>query len=259
MSSIWAAMWEAVRSAGSVSQSANLHSLPFFAFSGAVKGLSKILSRRYAMSIKSSSASTVVPFYFKSKKQIRTVLRNGEPWFVAVDICKILNLGNTSDVLYRIPKKHVHLGSIEGADKRERKVNLISESGMYRLVLRSDKPEAEPFIEWVTSEVLPAIRKTGSYIQPDFEYEFSRKRFIVSFRNDNKAFLEEVPDGHFLISRKELPRWLADPGNYMSKEEEQSFLHEIALAALARLTLHPSEAWNMLYGRGKGILAEKSI
>lgn len=106
----------------------------------------------------------LMKFEFEGKG-VRTVLKDGEPWFVAKDVCDILDLTQTAGVLRRIPEKQkgvqqMHtLGGIQN-------LSIISEAGLYRLVLRSDKPQAEPFIDWVTAEVLPQIRKTGRYEAP---------------------------------------------------------------------------------------------
>lgn len=98
--------------------------------------------------------------------EIRTVQVNGEPWFVLADVCKVLELSNPSKVADRLEldeKANFELGLRGGA------TNCINESGLYAVVLRSDKPQAKPFRKWVTSEVLPSIRKHGSYsVQSQF-------------------------------------------------------------------------------------------
>lgn len=94
---------------------------------------------------------------------IRTVILNGEPWFVAADVCKILEHSNPTiamNSLEDFEKAKLNLGLQGGG------TNIISESGFYTLVLRSRKPIAKPFRIWVTSDVLPTIRKTGKYIAP---------------------------------------------------------------------------------------------
>lgn len=93
---------------------------------------------------------------------IRTVILDGEPWFVAKDVCDILGTTNPTmamDGLEPFERTKFNLG-------RQGEANIISESGFYTLVLRSRKSIAKPFRIWVTSEVLPAIRKTGKYIAP---------------------------------------------------------------------------------------------
>ena len=92
---------------------------------------------------------------------IRTVVIDGEPWFVAADVCKILEHSNPTiamNGLEDFEKTKLNLG-LQGGN-----TNIISESGFYTLVLRSRKSIAKPFRIWVTSEVLPSIRKTGRYI-----------------------------------------------------------------------------------------------
>lgn len=92
--------------------------------------------------------------------QFRTITKsNDEKWFVLKDVCEILGLSNPSKVAERLDedeRSNFKLG-------RQGEVNIISESGLYNVILRSDKPEAKPFRKWVTAEVLPSIRKTGSY------------------------------------------------------------------------------------------------
>ena len=91
--------------------------------------------------------------------QIRVVEQNGEPWFVAADVCRALDIGNPTQALTRLDDDEVTLISNEGG----REINFVSEPGLYSLVLGSRKPEAKAFKRWVTHEVIPSIRKTGSY------------------------------------------------------------------------------------------------
>ena len=98
---------------------------------------------------------------------VRTVERDGEVWFVAKDICDILELTNPTEAIKSLDDDEKmtlrisdgHSGQRGGAQF----LNIISESGLYRLTFRSNKPEAKKFTKWVTSEVLPSIRRTGSY------------------------------------------------------------------------------------------------
>lgn len=94
---------------------------------------------------------------------IRVIVRDGAPWFVATDVCAALGYANTSKAVgdHLDPdEKGVTTGYTLGGEQR---LTIISESGLYALVLRSRKPEARKFAKWVTAEVLPSIRKTGSY------------------------------------------------------------------------------------------------
>lgn len=98
-------------------------------------------------------------------KNVRTVEKNDEPWFVLKDVCEVLEM-DTSKI------KQV-ADRLDGDEKGRYSVPtpggvqeswIINESGLYNVILRSDKPEAKPFRKWVTGEVLPSIRKTGGYI-----------------------------------------------------------------------------------------------
>jgi len=99
-------------------------------------------------------------------KAVRTVEREGEPWFVVVDICAALELRNPRSsvaILDEDEKYTVH--SMDGItrDDRAQEITIVNESGLYSLILRSRKPEAKEFKRWITHEVLPAIRKYGFY------------------------------------------------------------------------------------------------
>ena len=89
---------------------------------------------------------------------VRTAVVNGESWFVAADICRILDIGNPSDTLSRLDDDEKNtLVLTEGIPGNPEK-RVVNEAGLYTLILRSRKPEARAFKRWVTHEVLPAIR-----------------------------------------------------------------------------------------------------
>ena len=96
----------------------------------------------------------------ETDQQIRTVLRAGDPWFIAADALTVLDLNRSSTALLDDDEKGVHSVDTPGG---QQKVAVVSEAGLYSLILRSRKPEAKAFKRWITHEVLPAIRKTGSY------------------------------------------------------------------------------------------------
>lgn len=94
--------------------------------------------------------------------EIRTVQINGEPWFVLSDVCKVLELSSPHKVAERLDgdeKGRNQIPTLGGVQE----MAVVNESGLYTVILRSDKPQAKPFRKWVTSVVLPSIRKTGSY------------------------------------------------------------------------------------------------
>ena len=95
--------------------------------------------------------------------EVRTVQKDGEPWFVLKDVSDILGLTDTNKISTRLDQDELtRIKFVSGGQSRE--MLCINESGLYNVILRSDKPEAKPFRKWVTSEVLPSIRRTGGYI-----------------------------------------------------------------------------------------------
>lgn len=98
--------------------------------------------------------------------KVRTVQQNGEPWFVLKDVCSVLGISKYRDVAERLDPDErgpVRVDTLGG----KQEMLCINESGLYNVILRSDKPEAKPFRKWVTSEVLPSIRKHGAYMTPE--------------------------------------------------------------------------------------------
>ena len=99
-------------------------------------------------------------FNFQSN-EVRVVKDdNGEPWFVAKDICDVLGIRNATQAVGQLDEDERSMFCIG----RQGNTNIINESGLYALVIRSNKPNARKFRKWITSEVLPSIRKHGGYI-----------------------------------------------------------------------------------------------
>ena len=115
---------------------------------------------------------------------VRTVLLNNEVWFCIKDVCDILELTNPTVVAKRLDedeKAKFDLGLKNGE-----LTNFTNESGLYTLILRSDKPEAKPFRKWITSEVIPAIRKTGKYEEKPMtsaQYLLQQAQWMVEAEN----------------------------------------------------------------------------
>lgn len=102
---------------------------------------------------------------------IRTVTIDNEPMFCLSDVCKALEIKNATDVAKRLDADEVTRFNLGG---KSGDTNFVNESGLYAVILRSDKPNAKKFRKWVTSEVLPAIRKTGAYQKPMSPVEMMR-------------------------------------------------------------------------------------
>ncbi|MDR1368812.1 MAG: Bro-N domain-containing protein [Dysgonamonadaceae bacterium] len=130
--------------------------------------------------MKKNKQKEVMTFHFPESKQPgRNVLINGLPWFVAKDVCDILGHTNPTVALQmldddekaiatRVSDPKLFLGSPgrEGREGGAQSLSLVNESGLYALIFRSNKPAAKTFRKWVTSEVLPSIRRTGRYEMP---------------------------------------------------------------------------------------------
>ena len=101
---------------------------------------------------------------------VRIVEKGGEPWFVAKDVCKALEITKVDSAIRNLDadEKGAHTVSTPGGNQE---MGIVSEAGLYSLILRSRKPEAKAFKRWVTHEVLPSIRKTGAYLSPGMSHE----------------------------------------------------------------------------------------
>lgn len=106
--------------------------------------------------------------------EIRAITIDDEPWLVAADVCSALDIGNPSQAISRLDDDEKmtlttnegHSGKVGGAQM----LNVISEAGLYSLILKSRKPEAKAFKRWVTHEVIPTIRKTGGYVNDTAQF-----------------------------------------------------------------------------------------
>jgi len=115
---------------------------------------------------------SITPFTFNGS-EVRTILRDGEPWFVAADVCNVLDITNSRDALAALDEDEKDVATADALRSNvgttdisipNRGLQIVNESGLYALTFKSRKPEAKAFKKWVTAEVLPAIRKTGSFI-----------------------------------------------------------------------------------------------
>lgn len=97
---------------------------------------------------------------------VRTVIKNNEPWFVAADVCKALEIGDTWNAVNRLDSDEKGTDSISTLGGTQ-EMTVVNEPGLYSLVLGSRKPEAKEFKRWITHEVIPSIRKHGAYMTED--------------------------------------------------------------------------------------------
>ena len=102
--------------------------------------------------------------------QVRVVMRDGEPWFIAADVCRALDVDNNRQAVSRLDEDEKGV-ILSDTNRGKRSMAVVSEPGLYALVLGSRKPEAQSFRRWITHEVLPAIRQEGAYMTPERLHE----------------------------------------------------------------------------------------
>ena len=191
---------------------------------------------------------------FENEKfgRIRTITKDGEPWFVIADVCRALEIRNSRMVAGRLDRDELMSVKLTSGGQR-REMTVINESGLYAVIIRSDKPQAQSFRKWLTSEVIPTIRRTGGYVSNEemfienylpFLDEPYRDLFrlqmtaieklnerirhdkpLVEFANqvsntdnliDMNAMAKLAADEHFKIGRTRLFRWLKYMGVLMA-------------------------------------------
>lgn len=135
-------------------------------------------------------SAQVIPFDFEDQP-VRAMQRDGQSWWVAADVCRVLEIGNPTDAVRRLDPDEVTLDTIEG---NHRPTNLINESGLYALILTSRKPAARRFRKWVTSEVLPALRREGEYRMRsrDARREIGTERLIELLEAENTLLRQQA-------------------------------------------------------------------
>ena len=121
----------------------------------------------------------IIDFNNEEFGNVRVVMKGGEPWFVAVDVCKALDIVNHKDALTRLDEDEKRKLALIDPHGREQVTNVVNEPGLYTLVLGSRKPQAKGFKRWIAHEVIPTIRKTGSYSVP------SPSEILYKLKNDN--------------------------------------------------------------------------
>ena len=157
--------------------------------------------------------------------EIRTVQVNGEPWLVLSDVCKVLELSNPSMVAKKLDddeRTKFDLG-------RQGETTIINESGLYTVILRSDKPQAKPFRKWVTSEVLPSIRKHGAYMtEQTLERALTSPDFLIELATQLKAEREQ---------RKQLETTVAAQSEQMEQDKPKVLFADSVTASSSSILI----------------------
>lgn len=165
-----------------------------------------------------TATTAITPFNFNTHA-VRVVIQDGLPWFIASDVCEVLGVKNHRDSLQHLDDDEKGVVSNDTLGGKQQ-VSVVNESGLYALVLRSRKPEAKKFTKWVTSEVLPSIRKTGSYsytTQPTDKLNEAQQIALRTMLESNVKRLPKESQGkamlqgwsklksHFKVPYREIP------------------------------------------------------
>lgn len=166
-------------------------------------------------------------------KPVRTVEKDGVLWWVLVDVCNVLGVKNATQVAARLDEDERAMLDI-GLGPRGA-ANCVNESGLYSVLLRSDKPEAKPFKRWVTHTVLPCIRMTGQYTSPQ---DKEKKRFLF-------ADVPENPEAQKLMGEMDeltvAVRVMLGQYNCYRHEDERKGYADVITSICSRLFTKSSE------------------
>ena len=135
-------------------------------------------------SAKKSNASSLKIFENASFGEIRVAGTSENPLFCLADVCKVLDLGNPSQVKTRLDDGVISNEVIPDSLGRQQEATFVNEDGLYDVILDSRKPQAKAFRKWITSEVLPSIRKSGSYSVPNAQPTLQDKVFAINWASD---------------------------------------------------------------------------
>ena len=190
-------------------------------------------------------------FEYQNSK-VRTVDMDGEAWFVLKDVCAVLGISNNRMAADRLDDDEKGVSLIDTLGGKQEMV-IVNESGLYHVILRSDKPEAAPFRRWVTNDVLPAIRKTGSYNAPQLTRSQLLATALIAAHEEleekDKQIAELTPKGVFAdavsassqsILVGEMAKLLSQNGIQMGQNRLFSWLRENGY-----LIKRKGAGWNM--------------
>lgn len=184
---------------------------------------------------------------FKNEQfgEVRAILINDEPWFVLKDVCVVLGIENQRNVAARLDdyEKGVHQMDTLGGKQN---VTIVNESGLYNVILRSDKAEAKPFRKWVTSEVLPTIRKTGGYIN-------DTEKLVETYFGDANIYQKGIVKALFDNAKS-----MQDKINHLTSEAETNkplvdFANHVGLLATSNSNVNMQTMAKLLCDNGINI------
>ena len=194
---------------------------------------------------------------FENEKfgQIRTITKDGEPWFVIADVCRALEIRNSRMVAGRLDRDELMSVKLTSGGQR-REMTVINESGLYAVIIRSDKPQAQSFRKWLTSEVIPTIRRTGGYVSNEEMFIENYLPFLDEPYRD--LFRLQMTAINKLNERIRHDQPLVEFANQVAGTDDLIDMN--AMAKLARAENIPVGR-NKLYGwlKGKGVLMANNL
>jgi prophage antirepressor-like protein len=169
---------------------------------------------------------------------VRIIERDDQPWFVAKDVCDCLSIQNVAQAVDRLDDDEVCQTYVTDTIGREQKTYIVSESGLYALILRSDKPAAKAFRKWVTSEVLPSLRKDGFYasrLSPGdrelLALEYGLK--AAKLRDDARYWDHKAAQVHHLEDAVPLMEWIRQAHPDLSTKQAANLSRTLKTELLA--------------------------
>jgi len=183
----------------------------------------------------------LVPFDYEGQT-VRTVLVNGEPWFISLDVLDLLELNRSSVALLDGDETRVHTVY---SNAGPRQMTIISESGLYSFIFRSKKLEAKRIRKWITSEVLPSIRKTGGYGSTDTDRRIEDLiRRVDELRADTKALRSAKIDNAAKTQRRAKAAVLV-----ASRQPDPFLLERCSIVIEQRPDIKSSEIYAIVGGK----------
>lgn len=140
--------------------------------------------------------STTPEIFSFGDQPVRVLTIDGAPWFIAKEVCDVLGMGNPTEAIRSLDDDQKNTLRVSEGIRGNPNVNVISESGLYTLALRSHKPEAKVFRKWVTGTVLPAIRKTGSYVRGEEGFDVTTDAGLAAAAMHIMAALQAKADSY---------------------------------------------------------------
>ena len=187
------------------------------------------------------SQSNVKLFEKEEFGKVRVVMQGEDPWFVAKDVCECLEIGNSRDAVASLDDDEKGVGIIDTPGGKQ-EMSIVSEPGLYSLILRSRKPEAKAFKRWVTHDILPSIRRSGGYViaKPDDTPEAILARAV-------------------LVAQDTIRRIEAERDEAIRTKAEIGSRREATAMATASVAVRKAAALENELGRGRDYKSVKGI